>query len=242
MNEIIAKLKDIVRVEQTRAKTYDVHIPVLYYGGDWVVVEITLNSDKTFQINDKGCAITNAQAIINDFDNINVNKFLTSVSEDYALNVSKANSLFLSDIKSEQLYSAISEIASASVELSKRIIEKGFEQSKRKIHNLVENKLMDIFKGDYKDKVTKDYELLGQSSKRYCIPFCINDSVKRYIEPVANNTNAIAVSHTKFYDIGKSPEYKREIVIDSFDNWETPNIDLLKPICESITPYNSIAA
>ena len=65
MNEIMTKLKDIVQVEQISASCYSVHLPILYYGGDWVVIEVTQNNSSTFGISDGGYAISNAQTIIN---------------------------------------------------------------------------------------------------------------------------------------------------------------------------------
>lgn len=241
MNEIMTKLKDIVQVEQISASCYSVHLPILYYGGDWVVIEVTQNNSNTFGISDGGYAISNAQTIINNLDNINFKRTLTNIVKEFDLEASDTGNLFLKDISSEQLYSAISSLANASQKLSNQIIESCIVQETKKIHDLVANKLQTLFKNDYKKKVILDYEVLGQSSKQYNIPFCIDNSIKRYIEPITNNANAIATVHTKFYDIGQAAQHKREIVIDDFNNWETPNIELLKPICETISPYNKIA-
>lgn len=242
MNDIITKLKDIVRVEQISNNIYNIHLPISYYGGDWATIEIISNNGKTFGVSDRGFGIANAQAIVNNFENINIKRTINNIVKEYDLETSEIGDLYLKDIPIEQLYSAISSIASASQKLSNQIIENGLIQDTKKIHELVADKLQKLFKNEYKKRVIVDYEVLGKSSKQYNIPFCINNSVKRFIEPVTNNANAIAAIHTKFYDIGQDPLHKREIIIDDFRNWETPNIELLKPICEIISPYNKIAA
>ena len=240
MNNIIGKLKDIVQVEQLSESIYDVHLPVLYYGGDWVVIEVAVNN-KTFCINDKGIAISNAQSIINNFADINYTKTLGNIVKEYGIEASKTGVLSLRDINSDQLYSAIAFVASASQKLSNSIIETSIVQDTKRIHDLVSHKLKSLFKSDYKKKVITNYEVLGNSSKKYNIPFCIDNDVKRFIEPLSNNAIAIASLHTKFFDIGKNNRHSREIVIDEFNNWDTPNIELLKPICEKLNTYNNIA-
>lgn len=241
MKEIMSKLKDIVQVEQISANSYNVHLPILYYGGDWISIEVTSNYGSTFGISDRGYAITNAQSIVNNMDNTNFKRSISNIVKEYELEVSEQGVLYLKDVRIEQLYSAISSIASASQRLSNQIIENCLIQETKKIHDLVANKLQALFKNEYKKKVIIDYEVLGQSSKQYNIPFCIDNSIKRFIEPVINNSNAIATVHTKFFDIGQNLQHRREIIIDDFNNWETPNIELLKPICEIINPYNKIA-
>ncbi len=241
MKEIISKLKDIVQVEQISASSYNVHLPILYYGGDWISIEVTSNCGNTFGVSDRGYAIANAQSIVNNLENSNFKRSISNVIKEYDLEASEQGVLYLKDVHIDQLYSAISSIASASQRLSGQIIENCLIQETKKIHDLVANKLQILFKDEYKKKVIIDYEVLGQSSKQYNIPFCIDNSVKRFIEPVINNSNSIANVHTKFFDIGQNSQHRREIIIDDFNNWETPNIELLKPICEIINPYNKIA-
>lgn len=240
MDSVLEKLKDIVQVERLSEGLYNVHLPILYYGGDWTVVEVTVNK-KSFGVNDKGCALLNAQTIVNNFGDINYTRILGNIIKEYGIEASKTGILSLKDVDSEQLYSAISHIANASQKLSNSIIENAMIQDTKKIHDLVSHKLKSLFKGDYKKKVIIDYEVVGNSSKKYNIPFCIDNNVKRFIEPLNNNATAISSLHTKFFDIGKDSNHSREIIIDEFNNWDTPNIELLKPICEKLNSYNNIS-
>ncbi len=241
MNAVLEKLKNIVQVEYLSDNRYNVHLPILYYGGDWTVIEVSVYN-KTFQINDKGFAILNAQSIIPNFNDVNYTRTLRSIAKEYGIEASKKGILSLKDISIDQLYSAISFVANASQKLSNSLIETSIVQDTKRIHDLVAHKLKNLFKEKYKQKVLIDYEVLGNSSKKYNIPFCIDNDVKRFIEPLNNNAISIASLHTKFFDIGKNSHHTREIIIDEFNKWETPNIELLKPICEKINSYNNMAA
>ena len=241
MDAVLEKLRDIIKVEDLSNNHYNVHLPVLYYGGDWVVIEV-IAGKKTFRINDKGFAILNAQSIINNFDNVNYSRTLGNIAKEYGIEASKTGVLSLKDVSHDQLYSAISFIANASQKLSNSLIESLILQDTKRINDLVAHRLKEIFKENYKQKVIIDYEVLGNSSKKYNIPFCIDNDVKRLIEPLNNNAISIASLHTKFFDIGKDFHHSREIIIDEFDKWDTPNIELLKPICEKINSYNNLAA
>lgn len=240
MKDVITHLKDVVRIEQITDSTYNMHLPIMYYGGDWVVIEVSVNNN-TFSISDKGFAILNAQSIVNNIDNSNYKRSLNNISKEYGLDVSTTGTLYLNDVTNEQLYASISDIANASQKLSNIIIENAMQQEAKKIRDLVQYKLQNLFKDDYKKKVIVDYEVIGNSSKQYSIPFCIDNDIKRFIEPLNNNATAIAAVHTKFFDIGKDAKHSREIAIDDFGKWDSPNIELLKPICEKINPYNKIA-
>ena len=233
-------LKNIVNVEQSSEKVFLVHMPILYSNGDWALIEVTENPGGTFNLNDCGTAILNAYSVVNQFDKLNVKKYLSQIINDFDVQIMHSGEIYLNNIPKEQIYSRMIEISAASQKFSEILINATMKQNEKKLYNLVEDRLKELFKSQYKYKVKQNYEIVGNSSKQYQISFCINDTCKRLIQPTANNTNSIAKTHMMFYDIGSSDTRSREIIIDGFEKWETPNIELLKPICECITPYSNL--
>lgn len=242
MDETIDHIRNLVQIEQENDGKYKIHLPVLLYGGDWVSLELYKTKNNLFNITDGGIAIANAYSIVNGLDFTDCKKNLSSIAKEFSLKTTDSGELVLKDVSWDQLLSGLSYVAHASQKLSNTLIEKRMKGESERIKDLVSIKLKDIFRGEYKRKVVVDYEILGQSSKQYNIPFCIKGDVKQLLEPISNNSNSIATVHTKFFDIGLNKDYKRVAIIDSFDNWQAPDIELLKPVSDDIKTYDKLAA
>ena len=242
MSDVIDKIRNIVRVDQLSSSMYLVNLPLLYTGGDWVSLTITENPSGTFSITDSGNAILNTLSLTDSLEQLHLNRYVSKIVNEFSISSTKEFNLYLSDIQSEQLHSAMIDVAAASQKLSNILVDQTLHQIQKDFCDLVEDKLKIIFKNKFKEKVIQNYGVTGNSSKKYSIPFCINLPKKRLIEPTLNNANSIATTHMMFFDIDKSPEYSREVVIDDYSKWDTTNIEILKPICDRITPYEGIAA
>lgn len=242
MEDIQQILRDIVQIEKMDSNHYVVHLPITYKGGDWIALEITQNKMHTFNISDQGLSFDNATAIVNKADKCNIKKLYARIATEYGIKASPEGILYVNQVAISQLYAAMLDVANASQKLSSILIERLLLQDVKKINELVENKLRFIFKEHYKEKVITDYEILGKSTKQHVIPFCINDKKKVLIEPTINKPQSIAMTHTKFFDIGPSDKHLREVVVDNLNDWDSPSLELLKPIAESIISYENLAA
>lgn len=124
-------LKNIVNVEQSSEKVFLVHMPILYSNGDWALIEVTENPGGTFNLNDCGTAILNAYSVVNQFDKLNVKKYLSQIINDFDVQIMHSGEIYLNNIPKEQIYSRMIEISVASQKFSEILINATMKQNEK---------------------------------------------------------------------------------------------------------------
>ena len=105
----------------------------------------------------------------------------------------------------------------------------------------MDERLKFIYKSAYSDKVKKDVQITGMSTRQYKVSFVIDGDQKRLLEPVTNNTNSISPLFLKYSDI-KQDNVSKESIIRNIKEWDAGSIELIKQVSHHIVEVEKFAA
>lgn len=247
MDTIFKYLREnFLDVEFINDNLMNIHLPMTYIGGDCLSIEIQKINDNFFNISDRGLSIDIIDNITIGSNTRQINSAYKSVFETIDLvklcndsnNIMK---LVISKITLEELPTYIAYLSEKSIEFSNKLFELLYKNAESDLTDEVEEKLKYIFKADYKDKVKKDFHIIGDSSKNYKIPFVIVEKdKKKLIEIGTNHAVKISSIFTKYFDIGKHDNIMRGIIFKDIETIDASTITLLKNAADYINTVSNI--
>ena len=121
------------------------------------------------------------------------------------------------------------------------MVENGIITQENSLKEILDERLKFIYKSAYSDKVKKDVQITGMSTRQYKVSFVIEGDQKRLLEPVTNNTNSISPLFLKYSDI-KQDNVSKESIIRNIKEWDAGSIELIKQVSHHIVEVEKFAA
>ncbi len=254
----LENIRDLIDIETRDENKFRIHLPVLYADGENVCIDIIKNK-QSFFVSDNGFGLENAFAQINDIKVNDIERIGKTLSKQYGLSVSKRLTekemkqqkatnntiengvIYLNEVSEEELNGAIMIIANASRLFSQRLVEDGIITQENSLKEILDERLKFIYKSAYSDKVKKDVQITGMSTRQYKVSFVIEGDQKRLLEPVTNNTNSISPLFLKYSDI-KQNNVSKESIIRNIKEWDAGSIELIKQVSHHIVEVEKFAA
>lgn len=254
----LENIKDLIQIEKKDESEFRIHLPVLYADGENVCVDIRKNK-QSFFVSDNGFGLENAFAQVNDIKIDTINRISKTLSKQYGLrisqrltekkmkqqkisnNITENGVVFLNGISEEELNGAIMIIANASKLFSQKLVQESVMIQENLLREILDDKLKFIYKGSYHNKVKKDVQMTGMSTRKYKVSFVIEGYQKRLLEPVTSNTNSISPLFLKYSDI-KRNNISKESIINNLQEWNAGSIELIKQVSNRIIEVDKFAA
>ncbi len=151
-----------------------------------------------------------------------------------------ANGSFtLSGLTVEHLPAAIITLANLSQHWASELVCEHQIERHAELKAMVHHALSRIFPS----KIIPDYEMLGQSNKRYSFDYCIPLSQDKFIlvDTIGNHANAISSAFRRNYDVknNANDNYRQEGVIENQPDWKIEDINILSEVLDGILPVES---
>ena len=254
----LENIRDLISIETTDEHKFRIHLPVLYADGENVCIDIIKNK-QSFFVSDNGFGLENAFAQVKDIKVNDVERIGKTLSKQYGLSISKkltekekqqqkitSNTnengiVYLNEVSEEELNGAIMIIANVSRLFSQRLVEDSIATQENSLKEILDERLKFIYKSAYSDRVKKDVQITGTSTRQYKVSFVIEDNKKRLLEPVTNNTNSISPLFLKYSDI-QQDSISKESIIRNIKEWDAGSIELIKKVSNQILEVNKFAA
>lgn len=225
-------LKNLIEIEK-KENSVNISLPVLYYGGDNINIEIIFR-DNLYTLSDVGGTVDCISGVVGSNPEHFIKRYLKKIDFNF-----DKSTFFLNGLTENQLLGGITYFADELKRISETVSESIIALSRKTVHDTIKQSLKRYFLHNYKEKVKENMTIVGQSTKSHTISFCILDNKKILIEPISNNFKSISTTFAKFYDIGSTKEYKRECVCSKIEDIEPANIELLKHSCDYIKSLNN---
>ena len=254
----LENIRNLIQIETKDENKFRIHLPVLYADGENVCVDITKNK-QSFFVSDNGFGLENAFAQVNNIKINDIERIGKTLSKQYGLLVSKRLTekdmkrqkilnntvenaiIYLNEVSEEELNGAIMIIANASRLFSQRLVEDSIATQENSLKEILDNKLKFIYKSSYSEKVKKDVQITGMSTRQYKVSFVIEGDQKRLLEPVTQNTNSISPLFLKYSDI-KQDNISKESIIHNIKEWDAGSVELIKQVSNLIVEVDKFAA
>lgn len=254
----LENIRDLINIETIDENKFRIHLPVLYVDGENVCVDIIKNK-QSFFVSDNGFGLENAFAQVNDIKMSDIERIGKTLSKQYGLSISKrltdkemkqqkiANNIkengvvYLNEVSEDELNGAIMIIANVSRLLSQRLVDDSIATQENSLREILDERLKFIYKSTYSNKVKKDVQIIGSSTKQYKISFVIDDNKKRLLEPVTNSINSISPLFLKYSDI-QQDNISKESIVRTLKDWDSGSIELIKQVSSHIIEVDKFVA
>lgn len=249
MEEIIKYLKNnFFSYEIIDNYFINIELPFLTLGGDYINLELYKQGD-VYLLSDNGACINSVENITSNIESKLIKDTKNKILKDEAIiKFSEKNNdfkLYIEKIPLEDLPFSILYLLEKSKLFSEEL-HSSIIKNKNHIKTInleIEDRLKFRFKGnDFKERVKKNYKVVGESNKKYKILFMVKENYgMRLIESILDNNNNIAQVYMKYSDIGKQKEIKRDIVYNNIEEIESSSLNLLKKVSEDIIDIKKFA-
>lgn len=210
----------------------------LYPGGELVTLSIYKTSQGFCRVTDDANALETLVSYGVDINQSHIKQASHLAQARGMLFDTKRQQFSSSEVHISQLEAAIIFLSNTIQEFVGNITANISAEKERTLKNLLHDKLANEIRIP-KHALTKDYELTGQSNKKYTFgnAIIIND-ISILIEAVSNHQNSIAPTYLKLQDVHERyPEYKREAVISKPNEWSAPNYNIVRSVFDNINEF-----
>ena len=203
----------------------------LYDGGDQVNVYFHPDKNNLFTVSDNGEGYDYLLGL--GYELNHVVKSANKAANSYGVIFDeKSYSFKLKDISVDKLFAASLFVSNASQFWVNKIISDYTYKSAKDFNEELFSGAEKIFG---KNKVAKNYEIIGESNKAYKIHTAIMLEGKTiFIEGISNEASSINSAFTKYFDVKEAANLNKIAVIKSKRDFAAENINLMRQVSDFV--------